>query len=126
MRMLLVGAGGFLGSIARYLTGGCVHDLAPGSLFPFGTLIVNVAGCFAIGVLAYFVEDRGTLGADWRAFLMVGVLGGFTTFSAFGYETLNLARDGQLSLAMANILLNVCIGLLAVLSGNVLAHLVWR
>lgn len=124
--LLVVGAGGFLGSIARYVTGGAVHGFFPGSLFPLGTLTVNTLGCFAIGVLAYLVEERGSLGVEWRAFLMVGVLGGFTTFSAFGYETLNLLRDGEFYLAVANVALNLGIGLLSVLSGNALAHLVWR
>ncbi len=126
MKILLVGLGGALGSILRYLTGGLVHELLQAETFPFGTLTVNVVGCFCIGVLSYLIEDRSILTASHRLFLVVGVLGGFTTFSSFGNETLALLRDGDSVYALANIGANVIIGLAAVAFGHILGHLVWR
>ena len=123
--VLLVGAGGFLGAIARYLLSGLVQQRAAG-LFPWGTLVVNVTGCFAMGVLAELAESRGFLSAEQRAFAIVGILGGFTTFSAFGGETLSLARDRDMALAAANVGLHIALGLGAVWAGRAAAHLVWR
>ena len=125
VKVLLVGAGGFLGAIARYLLGGWVQARTAG-VFPWGTLTVNVAGCFAMGMLAELAESRGFLSAEQRAFAVVGVLGGFTTFSAFGGETLNLARDSDTALAAANVGLNVILALGAVWAGRAVAHVVWR
>jgi len=117
---LLVGAGGFLGSVARYLLSAAIVTSSSSRTavaFPFGTLAVNVLGCFAIGVLA----ASGARGNGWtegaRMFLFTGVLGGFTTFSAFGFETFTLAREGRWGVAAANVLLQVVCGLLAVLAG---------
>jgi CrcB protein len=125
VNVLLVGAGGFLGAIARYLLGGWVQARAAG-VFPWGTLTVNVAGCFVMGVLAELAESRGYLPAEQRAFAIVGVLGGFTTFSAFSAETLNLARDRDIALAAANVGLNVVLALGAVWAGRAAAHAIWR
>jgi CrcB protein len=124
--ILLVGLGGAGGSMLRYWLGGLVQDRVGSGSFPTGTLAVNAAGCLAIGVLAYLIDSRGAAGPASRAFLMVGVLGGFTTFSAFGNETLNLLRDGETALASANILANVALGLGAVWAGRFLAHAIWR
>ena len=115
--LLLVGLGGFLGSIARYGLAGLVHRYA-GASFPWGTLAVNVLGCFAIGAVLHLVLDRAALGPDARLFLAVGVLGGFTTFSAFGWETLELLRNGQLGPALLNVAGNVVLGLGAVWLGR--------
>jgi CrcB protein len=125
-RLLLVGVGGFAGSILRYLLSGLAQDVARGSLFPWGTLVVNLLGCFAIGVLAQLAETRGAFGAETRILLFAGLLGGFTTFSAFGNETLNLLRDAERGLAAANVLAQVVLGLACVHLGRVAAHLVWR
>ncbi len=115
--VLLVGVGGLVGAVMRHLVGGWAHELSGNSLFPYGTLAVNVLGCFLIGLLAGFAETRHTLSAETRALLIIGLLGGFTTFSAFGYETITLARDGALFQAAANVGLNVALGLGAVLLG---------
>jgi len=123
--VLLVGIGGFIGSVMRYLLGGYVQQSSK-SIFPYGTLTVNVLGCFMIGFLAQLAENRGVFSSEARAFLFIGVLGGFTTFSSFGNETLNLARDGQLLIAFANVGLNVFVGLLAVWLGRTVSYLVWR
>lgn len=115
--ILLVGAGGFVGAVLRYLVGSGVYALSGGSSFPYGTLAVNVVGCFLIGLAAGFAETRQMLGEGARAFLVIGVLGGFTTFSAFGHETLGLVRDARLLAAAANVGLQVALGLAAVWIG---------
>ena len=115
--LLLVGAGGFIGSIGRYLLAGAVHQVLHGSTFPYGTMVVNIIGCFAIGCLNGLAEARQTLVPEVRVFLLIGLLGGFTTFSTFGYETIALMRDSQVGAALANVLLQVTVGLLCVWLG---------
>ena len=125
IKVLLVGAGGFLGSVARYLIGGLVQ--APlGEVFPYGTLAVNVVGCLLIGGLSELSEARSFLSPDARSFLFIGLLGGFTTFSAFGNETTNLLRDREWVFAGVNVMANVLLAIGAVLLGRVAAHLIWR
>jgi CrcB protein len=123
LKTLWVGCGGFLGSAARYLLGDWLNRMAPQALFPFETLIINVSGCLAIGLLAGLSESRGILHPEMRVFLLIGVLGGFTTFSTFGYETFQLLRDGEWISGAANALLQVILGLAAVWAGNVLSRL---
>jgi CrcB protein len=120
LKVLLVGAGGFVGSVLRYLLGGAVQSLARGSVFPFGTFAVNLCGCFVIGALAQLAESRGLLTDLARAFVVVGILGGFTTFSAFGNETVNLARAGDWWFAAANVAGQVLLGLGGVWLGRAL------
>ncbi|MBI3152127.1 MAG: fluoride efflux transporter CrcB [Chloroflexi bacterium] len=124
--MLLVGAGGFIGSILRYLMSGWVQQSAKTLDFPYGTLAVNVIGCFVIGFLAQLAESRGVFTSEARSFVFIGILGGFTTFSSFGNETLNLARDNQMMNAFANIGANVLIGLFAVWLGRTVSYLIWK
>ena len=115
--LLLVGLGGFAGSVLRYGVGEWVQRLSGDSPFPFGTLFVNAAGCLAIGFLAGLSDSRDLLGEDVKRFLFVGVLGGFTTFSAFGYQTLTLLRDGHAGMALANVALQLALGLGAAAAG---------
>lgn len=115
--LLLVGLGGALGAALRYLVGGAVQRLDPTGSFPFGTLAVNVLGCLAIGLTAGLVEMRHGLGPAVRLFLLVGLLGGFTTFSSFAWETLELARGAALPAAFANVALQVVLGLGAAWTG---------
>ena len=120
MSYLWVGLGSALGGMARY---GC-SDLAVryiGVGFPWATLFVNVAGSLIIGFLATLsvADGRFLLAPDARAFLMIGICGGFTTFSALSLETLNLAHDGQWLEATANVVLSVAICLVAVWLGYV-------
>lgn len=122
-KLLLVGSGGFIGSSLRYLLGGLVHRVAREAMFPWGTMVVNVLGCLLIGLLAGLAEERGVLGSGARAFLLIGLLGGFTTFSSFGLETLQLLRDGQRVAAAANVIGQVVLGLGAVWAGVALARL---
>lgn len=120
VNVLLVGCGGFFGAVLRYGLGGLVHRSPALAGFPFGTLAVNVTGCLLIGVTAAAAESRQLFGPEARLFLMVGVLGGFTTFSTFGYETLALARDGEVLRAAVNVAGNVVLGLTAVWIGYAL------
>ncbi len=127
MTYLYVALGGALGSVARYAVSlGAARWL--GAAFPWGTLIVNVAGSFAIGLLAALVtaDGRPTLGSDARAFVLIGILGGFTTFSSFSLETLNLARTGALGAAAANAGLSLALCLGAVWLGFAAAAIVNR
>ena len=125
-KVLIVGAGGFVGSALRYVLGGLVQSAVAVSTFPYGTLFVNVSGCFVIGLLSQLFESHSAFGPDSRAFLLLGVLGGYTTFSAFGNETVNLLRDGQPLAAGMNVGVQIVLGLLAVLLGRYMANLVWR
>ena len=115
---LWIGAGGFLGSVGRYWLGTFVQGSLTDGRFPWGTLVVNVLGCFAIGLLAPWLEDRTA-----RAFWIVGVLGGFTTFSAFGNETVELLRGDGAWLAAAYVGASLGCGLAAVGAGRWLASL---
>ena len=118
--ILFVGAGGFLGAIVRYLVIRGVEQLPLATAgFPYGTLAVNVAGCLVIGLLGGLASSHGLFaaGSGARVFLFIGILGGFTTFSAFGYDTLMLAREGSFLLALGNVGLQVALGLGAVWLG---------
>lgn len=120
---LWVGVGGFLGSVARYWLGGFLNQLSPRALFPYETMVINVSGCLGIGLLAGLAEFRGVFSPELRLFLLVGILGGYTTFSTFGYETFQLLRDGDLLLAALNVALQASLGLIAVWGGYSLARL---
>lgn len=124
--LLLIGIGGFIGSVLRYLFSGSVQSLSRSFEFPYGTLAVNVLGCLVIGALAELAEAHGLFRDEARSFLFVGVLGGFTTFSTFGNETMNLLRDGEGSLAFANVGAHFLFGLCAVWFGRVMIRMVWR
>ncbi|NIA06414.1 MAG: fluoride efflux transporter CrcB [Actinobacteria bacterium] len=122
-KILIIGAGGFLGAVARYLLCGLVQRLHGGTL-PLGTLTVNVLGCFIIGVAMAMVEDGTFLGPNGRLLLMIGLLGSFTTFSAFGYETVELLRDGEWFWLFWSVAGNVLLGVAAVILGRLLAKAV--
>ena len=115
--ILLVGVGGFFGAVMRYVVTNWVQDFFHVLSLPYGTLTVNLLGCLIIGVLGGLSESRNLLNQEARALLFIGVLGGFTTFSTFGYETVQLLRDGQSLAAFSNIGLQVCMGLVAVWIG---------
>lgn len=99
--IFFVGLGGLAGSVARYKLGGWILHRTLGTHFPWSTFAVNLIGCFAIGILAGFAERFDAIGPQARLFLFTGVLGGFTTFSAFGLETVNLLRRGEMLSASA-------------------------
>ncbi|HPB05594.1 MAG TPA: fluoride efflux transporter CrcB [Prolixibacteraceae bacterium] len=114
--ILIIGAGGFIGSVLRYLT-----QVASGKLFslsfPAGTFIVNILGCFIIGVVYALFEKGNLLNAEMRLFLAVGFCGGFTTFSTFSNDNLILLKDSQLAFLFFNIFGSVILGVAAVYLG---------
>ncbi|MEI7662383.1 MAG: fluoride efflux transporter CrcB [Bacteroidota bacterium] len=113
--VLAIGAGSFIGGISRYLISILIQERVE-STFPLGTLGVNILGCFLIGIVFGFY-DRGNMSQEWRLFLATGILGGFTTFSAFSNETVGMLRDGQLGYASVYVLSSVALGLVATFIG---------
>jgi CrcB protein len=120
-RTVLVGLGGFIGSIARYWISGLVQSLA-GPTFPFGTLVVNIVGGFVLGAVLVLSLERALIGPDLRLLLAVGVCGGFTTMSTFSYETVELIRDGELLASFWNVALTIFACCAAVWLGGVTAR----
>lgn len=118
--------GGFIGSILRYLASGVIQQGLQNATFPFGTLAVNTLGCLVIGFLSQLADARGVFTPETRALVFVGVLGGFTTFSTFSNETLNLLRDNQVFPALTNLSAHLLLGLGAVWLGRTLAYALWR
>ena len=110
----------------RYLASGAVQAWSKSASFPYGTLAVNLVGCLVIGFLSRLAGSRGIFTAETRALVFVGVLGGFTPFSTFSNETLNLLRDGQWLPALANVAAHLLLGLAAVWLGRTLAYAIWR
>ena len=127
MAYVWIGLGSALGGMGRYWCSGFVARNF-GEVFPWGTIFVNVSGSFLIGFLATWLAGDGRLlvAPDARAFLMIGLCGGYTTFSSFSLETLNLIRDGEWSWAAGNILLSVVLCLFAVWLGHVGASVLNR
>ncbi len=110
---LLVGAGGFIGSIGRYMLSEAIMKVTNNHPFPFWTLSANVIGCLLIGVMAGFVELKGSSSEPLRLFVVMGILGGFTTFSTFSHETIVLFKGAQFIHAYLNIILSVTLCLCA-------------
>lgn len=125
-RLCIIGAGGFVGAVLRYLIISWVQYRSGSIVFPFGTMSVNLIGCFAIGLLSYLVENRSLLSPEARGFVLIGLLGAFTTFSTFGNETLGLIRDNRVDLAVVNAGAQVFVGVTMVWLGRILAALLWR
>ena len=123
MNLVLIAVGGALGAVSRFLLGNAVSK-AMGSALPFGTFVINVVGCFAMGLLMTLIVDRELLPGAWRLFLCVGFLGGFTTFSSFGYETLMLLAEGRLLAVLAYVGCSVGLGLVAAAAGVMCARAV--
>ena len=120
---LWIALGGALGSVGRFWLSGVVGR-GFGETFPWGTLIVNVSGSFVIGIFAALTgpDGRWLVPSGFRQFFMLGVCGGYTTFSSFSLQTLNLVEDGEWLQAGANVLLSVVLCLVGVWAGNVLAQ----
>jgi CrcB protein len=115
--ILIIGAGGFVGTICRYLLSSGLKEIFPKHHLPYGTIGVNIAGCLVIGLLGGLAEVRHWFSHELRIFLLIGVLGGFTTFSSFSYESLSLFRSGHTALALVNSLGSIAAGLFAVWAG---------
>jgi CrcB protein len=119
-KYLLVMAGAALGGLGRYLLGTAINARFPQRGW-YGTVIVNITGCFLIGLVATILTDRNS-NPNWRLLLVVGVLGGYTTFSSFAYETYGLIKDGDFIKGLANVTVSVVGGYLAVWCGALLAR----
>jgi len=123
MKIIMVAAGGCVGALLRYWISGLTYRVVDGG-FPWGTLAVNLLGCFLMGFL-WVVFERTIFPPEARDFLFIGLLGALTTFSTFGFETVNLLRDGEFVLALGNILMNNLLGIGFVLTGMALAGKLW-
>ena len=122
MTLLLVGAGGFFGAIARYVIDGWVVNSTGGG-FPWGTLVVNVTGSFVLGVLFAASVERDVLPAAIRAPVLIGFIGAYTTFSTLTLESWRLVQDGSYVAAFANIGGSIVLGMLAVVAGLAIGRL---
>lgn len=116
LRILLVGLAGLLGTLCRYWLSGTVSRRY-GEAWPMGTLAVNLLGCFAAGLLFHLMQERYVFSETARAVVFVGLLGGFTTFSAYGLQTFTLLREGQVGIAALNVVASNLLGLLLVWAG---------
>ncbi len=122
-RLLLLAVGGALGTLSRYGLNGVISQRV--ATFPLGTMVINSTGCFVIGFLAAIsgpALGRAWLKPEWRDFLMIGFCGGYTTFSSYGLQTLNLARDGEWLYVAGNVIGSNVLGLVAVYLGWVLGR----
>jgi CrcB protein len=119
-KLFIIGAGGFLGAIARYVVAYYIGQKW-GRNFPLGTFIVNISGCFLIGFLMPILTVKILTNPQWRLFLVVGFLGAYTTFSSFEYETSSLVTDGEWLAAMLNVVLSVAVGFVALKLGEIIA-----
>ena len=116
MKYLWVGLGGALGSIARYVVGLVVYEWM-GTRFPYGTFVINVSGCFIIGLVLTMLDERLGLSPAWREAIPIGFVGAFTTFSTFEYETLRAVQHGQGATALTYVAGSVVLGFAAVWAG---------
>lgn len=122
--LLLVGIGGFIGAILRYLVSGWIQNGI--SYFPLGTLSVNVIGSFFLSVILYLTENKGVFSEETRIFLTIGMLGAFTTMSTFSYESFRLLEGKETLYLSINIIATVLLTLFAVLLGKIFVLSVWR
>jgi len=115
LKYLVVGVGGFLGAIARYMVGTYIGTRY-GVRFPCGTFVINMSGCFLIGFILALLA-RSTASQYWRYLIPIGFIGAYTTFSTFEYETLRAVQDGQITTGLLNVALSVIVGYAAVWAG---------
>lgn len=125
LSVLLVGSGGFVGAVLRYGLAGAVQNRFPSSSFPSGTLAVNLLGCLVIGALVGLVDARQLFSPDFRKFVLIGLLGAFTTYSTFGYETFAMLRDADYLRALLSVGAHLVFGLVLVWAGYSLATSRW-
>lgn len=119
IHIIYIGVGGFIGAVSRYLLSRYISNLLPS--FPFGTLTVNVLGSFILGFIMYSITAGRNISPELREFITIGIIGGFTTMSAFAYESFRLAELNQFMLFALNIALNIILGIGAIYAGKILA-----
>jgi fluoride exporter len=120
VKLLLIGFAGFIGTLGRYWLSGVVARRY-GETFPLGTLAVNLVGCFLVGLLFYLMQERYLVNQNVRTIILIGLLGGFTTFSSLGLQTFTLLQDNEIALAVLNMVASNVLGLLLVWAGYTLA-----
>lgn len=123
IKLVVIGSGGFIGAISRYVLGNFTQSFFPNSVYPLGTTIVNIVGCFLIGFTMSLFETKGWVNQELRLFLFVGILGGFTTFSTFLHDSFFLYQQNEMTNALLNIGVQVILGLLFIWIGYALAKL---
>jgi fluoride exporter len=121
-RLFLIGLAGFIGTIGRYWLSGVIARRY-GETFPVGTLVVNLTGCFLVGLLFYVLQERFTVSPTARTVVLIGLLGGFTTFSSFGLQTFALLQTGEFGLATLYLTASNLVGLVLVWAGYTLARI---
>jgi CrcB protein len=122
IKYILLAAGGAIGTVLRYSMSGLTYRMV-NSVFPWGTIVVNLTGSFVIGLLWGFFEIQN-ISSNMRNFIFIGILGGFTTFSTYALESLNLFRDGEIKWAMTNLLISNICGLILVFAGFMLSKFI--
>ena len=122
-KILILGSAGFLGTLARYYMQGFVQSFT-GTTFPFGTMVVNLSGCFLLGFLNQLLTDRFLSDPQWRLFLTIGFCGAYTTFSTLTYETFRLGESHEYWYATANVFFSLLLGLIFLWLGMLLARLI--
>ncbi|MBN1783100.1 fluoride efflux transporter CrcB [bacterium] len=121
-QLVIVGLGGFIGAILRYTVSGWIQKAARTGMFPLGTMGVNLIGCLCIGFIGGLADQRECFTPEIRMFLLIGILGSFTTFSTFGYESLALIRDQQILSMSVNVIGHVGLGIFAAWAGYTIAQ----
>lgn len=123
MKYFMVGIGGAVGSVLRFWLGSYIGGRM-GSRFPYGTFVINMTGSFLIGLVLAIMAEKTQWNQNWRYLIPIGFLGGYTTFSAFEYETFRLFQDGQMGSAALNVALSVVVGFIGVWAGVVAGRVI--
>lgn len=118
LKYLMVGVGGFLGSILRFWLGSYIGNKM-GSRFPYGTFVINITGSFLVGLVFALLTVKTQWSPNWRYLIPIGFIGGYTTFSSFEYETLRTMQDGQIGLGLLYVAASVVVGFVAVWGGMI-------
>jgi CrcB protein len=118
IKYLMVGVGGFLGSVLRFWLGSYIGGRL-GARFPYGTFVINATGSFLLGMIVTVLAAKAHWSPNWRYLIPIGFIGGYTTFSTFEFETLRLAQDGQMLMAILNVTLSVVVGFVGVWAGAI-------
>jgi len=121
VKYVMIGVGGFVGAIARFVIGSYVGNKL-GTRFPYGTFVINCSGSFLIGLILTLLTEKTHWDANWRYLIPIGFIGAYTTFSTFEYETARVVQDGQIVIALLNVSLSVVIGFAAVFAGIALGR----